>query len=338
NTLNALQQLAAHHRTANQQPSTDNLEQTTPNRQPTTVIGITGSNGKTIVKEWLYQLLQEDENIVRSPKSYNSQIGVPLSVWELEPEHTLGIFEAGISQKGEMEKLASIIQPTIGVFTFLGDAHKEGFENDQEKVQEKCKLFETADTIIYPSVALGKYIQKTINKKFITWGKENDDDLKVLKGTIEQDQTIVQVQWENKIIHLHIPFTDKASIHNALTCCCVCLHLDMTEEKLTKRIQHLEPVGLRLEIKKGIQGCTLLNDAYTADLNSLEIAIHLLLQQSGKKSIILSDFILPENEKEKTYQSIAELIHQAKIERLITIGNDTENILKPLISGKVAIQ
>ncbi|MFN9711351.1 MAG: Mur ligase family protein, partial [Bacteroidota bacterium] len=215
NTLNALQQLAAHHRTANQQPSTDNLQQTTPNRQPTTIIGITGSNGKTIVKEWLYQLLQEDENIVRSPKSYNSQIGVPLSVWELEPEHTLGIFEAGISQKGEMGKLASIIQPTIGVFTFLGDAHKEGFENDQEKVKEKCKLFATADTIIYPSAALGKYIQKTTNKNFITWGKDDDDDLKVLKETIEQHQTIVQVQWENKIIHLTIPFTDKASIYNA---------------------------------------------------------------------------------------------------------------------------
>ena len=143
---------------------------------------------------------------------------MPLSVWEIEPEHTLGIFEAGISQRGEMAHLASIIQPTIGVFTFLGDAHKEGFANQEEKVVEKCKLFNTANTIIYPSAGLEKYIQKTAHQQFITWGKGKDDDVQVLHETIQQHQTIIQIQWKNKIITLHIPFTDKASVHNALTC------------------------------------------------------------------------------------------------------------------------
>ena len=330
-TLAVLQKLAAYHRThLNRQPTTDNRQPFIP------IIGITGSNGKTIVKEWLYQLLQADERIVRSPKSYNSQIGVPLSVWEMSEAHTLGIFEAGISQKGEMENLAAIIQPTIGIFTYLGDAHKEGFSNVEEKVQEKCKLFNTAHTIIYPSESLGKYIKKANEKKYISWGKDETDDLKVLHETIIQQETILQVQWKNKIITLHIPFTDKASVHNALICCCVCLHLGMREEILATRIQQLEPVGLRLEIKKGIQGCTLLNDAYTADLNSLEIALHLLLQQTSNKCIIISDFILPENDKESTYQSIAGLIHQAKIERVITIGKDSEKFLQPILSQNIS--
>ncbi len=331
NTLQALQKLASYHRTHfNRQPTTDNPQPYIP------IIGITGSNGKTIVKEWLYQLMHEDLNMVRSPKSFNSQIGVPLSIWELNEQHELGIFEAGISQRGEMENLASIIQPTIGVFTFLGDAHNEGFNDKQEKVKEKCKLFHNADTIIYPSADLHAYIQKSsANKTHITWGNKDKDDLKILHETIVQDETIVQAQWKNKIITLHIPFTDKASIHNALTCCCVCLHLGMREETLAERIQKLEPVGLRLEIKKGIQGCTLLNDAYAADLNSLEIAIHLLLQQSGEKCVILSDFILPENEKEKSYQSIAEMIENAGIKRIITVGKDTEFYLQPLIPHQV---
>lgn len=332
NTLRALQKLAAHHRTHfNEQRKTNNEKRTT-----IPVIGITGSNGKTIVKEWLYQLLQADYQIVRSPKSYNSQIGVPLSVWQLNEHHDLAIFEAGISQKGEMKSLADIIQPTIGVFTFLGEAHNEGFSDKQEKVLEKCKLFDKANTIIYPSADLRTYLPKSIGSKTcISWGYNEDDDLKIIHETIASYETIIQVQWKNKITILHIPFTDKASIHNALTCCCVCLHLGMQEEALTERMQKLEPVGLRLDIKKGIQGCTLLNDAYAADLNSLEIAIHLLLQQSGEKTIVLSDFILPENEKSKTYHAIGEMISHAGIKRIITVGEDTKKYLNPLLSSKI---
>ncbi|MBU6158656.1 MAG: bifunctional UDP-N-acetylmuramoyl-tripeptide:D-alanyl-D-alanine ligase/alanine racemase [Bacteroidetes bacterium] len=333
NTLKALQQLAAHHRsTLNPQPSTSNLQTTTYNFQPPTVIAITGSNGKTMVKEWLYQLLHADYQIVRSPKSYNSQIGVPLSVWQMNATHNLAIFEAGISQKGEMEILSDIIQPTIGVFTFLGEAHQEGFHDLEEKFIEKSKLFQSASTIIYPSAHTGGYHFSGANKKLISWGKTENDELQVLHERRERDHTQLQLKWNANSFELDFPFTDKASIHNLLTCSCVCLHLGMSTELLAARIKNLEPVSLRLEIKKGIQGCTILNDAYTADISSLEIGLHLLLQQSQqRRTVILSDFIIPDHQKQSSYGVIADMLIKSGIQKVITIGEDTRHYLRPAL-------
>ena len=195
NTLKALQKLAAFHRSTLNPPAPNTFgtvghgeQRKTNNEKRPTIISITGSNGKTMVKEWLYQLLHADYQIVRSPKSYNSQIGVPLSVWQMNETHDLAIFEAGISQRGEMQQLADIIQPTIGVFTFLGEAHQEGFDSMEEKFREKSKLFDSANTIIYPSAYIGGLNFSAQNKKLISWGSNNNDQLQILSETKYQQQ------------------------------------------------------------------------------------------------------------------------------------------------------
>ncbi len=280
-TLAALQQLAAHHRSQFSIP----------------VIGITGSNGKTIVKEWLYQLLSPDFSIVRSPRSYNSQLGVPLSVWGMNPSHTLGIFEAGISLPGEMEKLAGIIRPTIGVLTNVGAAHDEGFASRAEKEKEKRKLFEGARMPV--AIELKERITKN--------GQTN---------LIARDGDSVE-----------IPFTDEASIQNALTCWSVMRLLGYTIETIASRMKRLQPVQMRLEIKQGIQQCVILNDAYSMDLDSLSIALNYLKQQSGnlQRTAILSD--LPEGE-EKEYGDLIELLRQHRVTKLIAIGPNFQSFLK----------
>ena len=264
--LKALQQLAAFHRKQFKIP----------------VIGITGSNGKTIVKEWLYQLLQPNFNIVRSPKSYNSQIGVPLSVWEMNKLHTLGIFEAGISQPGEMDKLNEIIQPTIGILTNIGEAHSEGFESTDQKVEEKLKLFNNAHLVIYNSddwqadkAMVLKYesgIRKTGKHPFkiFSWGKIQKADLQILEINKSQNETEIIAAYKNAETAIVIPFTDDASVQNAITCWCVMLHLEIKEAVIAKRMKLLQPVNMRLELKKGINHCTIINDSYSADLNSLQ--------------------------------------------------------------------
>lgn len=209
-TLAALQQLAAYHRKQFNIP----------------VLGITGSNGKTIVKEWLYQLLHEDYNIVRSPKSYNSQIGVPLSVWHMNGQHTLAIFEAGISKPGEMVKLEKIIQPTIGVFTGIGEAHSEGFNSVEQKIQEKKTLFKNA---VVPSLVNVAKVEKANGNTIIS-------------ASIDQP--------ENISITIEIPFVDDASVQNALTCLQVLLLLNIPHAIISQRMKRLQPVNMRLELKK----------------------------------------------------------------------------------------
>ena len=325
-TLKALQVLAAFHRKQFKIP----------------VIGITGSNGKTIVKEWLYHLLHENFNIVRSPKSYNSQIGVPLSVWEINKQHNLGIFEAGISQTGEMEKLNEIIQPTIGILTNIGEAHSEGFESTDQKVEEKIKLFTNSNLVIYCSdewladkAMVLKYesvIHKTGKQpfKFFSWGKIQKADLQILEINKEQKETEIIALYKSAEIAIKIPFTDDAYVQNAITCWCVMLHFGIKDAVIAKRMKLLQPVNMRLELKKGINHCTIINDSYSADLNSLHIALDFLNQMSGvaKKTVILSDFFQTGINDEELYDRIAADLIQHKIDRVIGIGLNISKFLK----------
>lgn len=316
--LKALQKLGAFHRKQFTMP----------------VIGITGSNGKTIVKEWLYQLLHQHYNIVRSPKSYNSQIGVPVSVWEMNKKHNLAIFEAGISQKGEMENLAAIIQPTIGILTNIGEAHSEGFTNDDQKAAEKIKLFNSADLVIYNSddwladKAIVMKHETCFHKtgkypfRILSWGKINKADLQVVKINKEQSATEIIAVFENEETAISIPFTDDASVQNAITCWCVMLHLGIPDPEIAKRMRQLQPVNMRLELKKGINHCTIINDSYSADLSSLLIALNFLKHKGGntKKTVILSDFFQTGMNEDDLYKQIAsDLIHY-KIDRVIGVG------------------
>jgi Alr-MurF fusion protein len=317
-TLQALQLLAASHRKQFAFP----------------VIGITGSNGKTIVKEWLYQLLHEEYNIVRSPKSYNSQVGVPLSVWQMNEQNTLAIFEAGISQPGEMEKLEEIVRPTIGVLTNIGEAHSEGFTNKEQKLKEKLKLFIHCDTIIGKEQDLGLFRDAFDHEqKILTWGASADNYL-VVKGIQKKEAiTIIDFLCNSKRIHTEIPFTDNASIENAITCYCVLGYLGIDGDIIVKKMKELQPVNMRLELKKGINHCTIINDSYSADLSSLEIALNFLSQQAGhdRKTVILSDFVETGIGDAQLYSFIFSELKKYKITRLIGIG---EKITKELAKEK----
>lgn len=308
-TLKALQKLAAYHRSQFTLP----------------VIGITGSNGKTIVKEWLYQLLKEDYTICRSPKSYNSQVGVPLSLWQLNTHHTLGIFEAGISQIGEMSRLEEIIQPTIGVLTSLGTAHDEGFETPEQKLKEKLKLFANSKTLVVNALSLNeKQIQ--LLPKDITFliSKADHSTLQIINTKQQGLETVIYGKYKKKALSITIPFTDAASIDNAITCWAVLLHLELSQEDIEKRMQVLQSVAMRLELKLGNNNCVLINDFYNSDINALEIALHHQKQQhrGGKKVVVLSDIEQSGKSKEELYASVAKLMSQFKIDLLIGVGHE----------------
>jgi len=318
------------------------------------VIGITGSNGKTIVKEWLYQLLHENYNIVRSPKSYNSQIGVPVSIWEMNKQHNLGIFEAGISRKGEMDKLKEMIHPTIGILTNIGEAHSEGFESADEKVAEKIKLFNGVGLVIYCSdewladkaiVMKHEVVFHKTGKypfRIFSWGKMKKADLQILEINKSQTETEIIALYKNSETAIAIPFTDEASVQNAITCWCVMLHLGISEVLIAKRMRLLQPVNMRLELKKGINHCTIINDSYSADLSSLHIALNFLQHQGGaeKKTVILSDFFQTGLSDEELYGQIADDLLHHGIDRVIGIGLniaahlkfDQSNSAKPIKS------
>jgi Alr-MurF fusion protein len=285
------------------------------------VIGITGSNGKTIIKEWLCQLVSPDYSICRSPRSYNSQIGVPLSVWQLKAEHQLGIFEAGISTTGEMEKLGEIIKPTIGIFSTLGAAHDEGFTSRQEKLSEKWKLFLHCDYIVCHTDDEAVWEQSKLSgKQLLSWGFR--DDCNYIIKSLEQKG----LQTDVALLHKHtgydfvIPFTDAASIENSLHCIITCLHLGMNAGKLQERLSFLQPLQMRLEWKKGIYQSLLLNDSYSHDMYALEIALNHLSQQAGnyRKMAILSD--MPGHNDEGTYQQIANLLLQKNVRKIVGVG------------------
>ncbi|MEP7254228.1 MAG: bifunctional UDP-N-acetylmuramoyl-tripeptide:D-alanyl-D-alanine ligase/alanine racemase [Ferruginibacter sp.] len=295
------------------------------------VIGITGSNGKTMVKEWLYQLLQNDFNIVRSPKSYNSQIGVPLSVWQIKAEHTLGIFEAGISQPDEMQRLAKIIAPTIGVITGIGEAHGEGFLNIRQKINEKLKLFVKSELLIY--CADDPDINEAVNTfknnvragddfELFSWSKKETATLQIISIETGTAQTTINAQWKDTPVNFSIPFTDEASVENAITCCCVLLHLGTGVETIAERMLQLRAVEMRLELKQGINNCSVINDSYSADINSLTIALDFLQQQQqhAKRTLILSDILQSGKSSGELYTGVAAILEQKNINRFIGIG------------------
>ncbi len=305
--LAALQTLAAHHR------ARFNLE----------VIGITGSNGKTIVKEWLYQLMAADRSIVRNPKSYNSQIGVPLSVWQINDRNNLGIFEAGISLPGEMEKLEAIIKPSIGVLTHLGTAHDEGFENTREKVLEKLKLFKNCRLLIHNYDQLLDYKKDMPQGKCFTWSRNfKQADLYVFSETIIKKNYYLRARFKENEIECLIPFLDQASIENAIACWATLLALDYSPAETDKRLERLNPVSMRLELKMGINDCSVIDDSYNSDIQSLEIALNFLNQQNQhqKKTVILSDIFQSGLQEDVLYKQVAELIKSKNINKFIGVG------------------
>ncbi|MFA6778770.1 MAG: bifunctional UDP-N-acetylmuramoyl-tripeptide:D-alanyl-D-alanine ligase/alanine racemase [Paludibacteraceae bacterium] len=312
-TLVALQKLAANHRNLFNVP----------------VIGITGSNGKTIVKEWLNQLLQTDYKITRSPRSYNSQIGVPFSVWEMDNDTQLGIFEAGISQMGEMDRLATIIAPTIGIFTNLGDAHQENFSSLKIKCAEKLRLFVNSKTLIYNKD--NKLVDITVAQsktkaRLFTFGTGPGTDIHVTSIDKVNRKSTINYQYEGKDYSFLIPFTDHASIENSLQCLATMIVLDIPMDKIKERMAMLESVAMRLEVKDGQNGCLLINDSYNSDINSLGIALDFLTQQATakkmKKTLILSDIMQSGQDPQELYQNVASLIAGKGIDRFIGIGND----------------
>lgn len=305
--LGALQKLAQHHR----------------NRFNLDVIGITGSNGKTIVKEWLYQLMAVDKNIVRNPKSYNSQIGVPLSVWQINDKNNLGIFEAGISLPGEMDSLEAIIKPNIGILTHLGTAHDEGFENTREKVLEKLKLFKNCKLLIHNHDQLLDYKKDIPNLKTFTWSRNfKQADLHVFSETIIKRNYYLRARFEGKEIECLIPFLDQASIENAIVCWATLLHLGYSSAEADRRLERLNPVSMRLELKTGINDCSVIDDSYNSDIQSLEIALNFLNQQNQhkKKTLVLSDIFQSGLQEDVLYKQVAELIRSKKVDKFIGVG------------------
>lgn len=324
NTLQALQALAIHHR---------KQFVTLSDGRQLPVIGITGSNGKTIVKEWLNQLLDTQFNIVRSPKSYNSQIGVPLSVWQMNEGHDLAIFEAGISESGEMSNLEKIIQPTIGVFTNIGEAHSEGFISLRQKINEKLQLFTHVETLIYckddPAIheavaILWQQLHKRGDKTFsiCNWSTVSEASLQVQTILKEDGQSLITATWKSEKIQITIPFTDNASIENAIHCWCVLLQLKISQAVIQQRMQQLATVAMRLELKKGINNCSIINDSYSADLSSLKIALDFLMhqQQHAKRTVILSDILQSGKAEKELYREVAEALTQRKVNRFIGVG------------------
>ncbi|MEO6683703.1 MAG: bifunctional UDP-N-acetylmuramoyl-tripeptide:D-alanyl-D-alanine ligase/alanine racemase [Ginsengibacter sp.] len=325
--VNALQDLAIHHR---------NQFQKLP------VIGITGSNGKTVVKEWLNQLLQNTASIVRSPKSYNSQIGVPISILNIRPQHTLGIFEAGISLVDEMAKLEKIIQPKIGILTNIGTAHDEGFLNKTQKLREKLELFKNAKVLIFCANDIWiknevlAFQKENQGLKLFQWGENEDCHFRIttIKKNVfieDSDQgksshTNIEGIAFGKSYSISIPFSDDASVENAIQCLCLLIFRDVAIPEMLQRFEKLEPVAMRLEIKPGINRCTILNDSYSNDLHSLSIALDFLRQQKNhpKKTVILSDISQSGMESEQLYKQVATLLQHHHIDTLIGIGPEIQ--------------
>jgi len=297
------------------------------------VIGITGSNGKTIIKEWLFDLLKSDYNLVRSPKSFNSQIGVPLSVWQLNKNTELAIFEAGISEPSEMNKLQKLIQPNIGIFSNIGEAHQENFIDYKHKISEKLKLFTDSDLVVYCKDYQLVDIQIKTEKEFdyenklFTWSKKTNADLQIKNIEKSSNTTKLIAVYKTKEISITIPFTDEASIENAINAWCLLLILKIDNQDIANRMKVLHPVAMRMELKDGVNNCLIINDYYNSDLSSLEIAIDFLYQQNKntKKTLILSDIVQSGKNDNALYSEISELVRKKQINRFIGIGDIISN-------------
>ena len=316
--LEALQRLAERHRDEFDIP----------------IVGITGSNGKTMVKEWLYQVLSPQMSVCRSPRSYNSQIGVPLSVWLLDHNSQVGLFEAGISKPGEMRSLCDIIQPTIGILTSLGAAHQENFRSLEEKCHEKMLLFSNTHYIIYNSDddIISRCLRRSGYKgERIAWSRHDRNAalfVKSIKG-IDGKSTLIDCTFHGKRASFCIPFLDDASIECSLATAAAALHLGVDADCLKERMAGLEPVAMRMEVKEGLRGCTIINDTYNSDLNSLDIALDFMnrrAETNGKgKTLILSDMAQSGETAESLCSKVSDLALKRGVERFIGVG--------PMLSG-----
>lgn len=309
--LLALQQLAAYHRSQFHYP----------------IVGITGSNGKTMVKEWLGQLMAHSHKVVRSPKSYNSQLGVPLAVLELDPDYNLGIFEAGISQPNEMERLSRIIRPDVGIITNIGQPHQENFESLEQKADEKLRLFESCHTLIYnadcniiaQAVMRNPQVAQT---RHLAWSSVAGKAAVTLLGShTENGQTRITAKWRGNSIEFDIPFADQASVENAMHCLCAMLHFGINPNEIVQQMLQLSPVAMRLELKNGINGCAIINDSYNSDIGSLRIALNFMTQQRlSHRVLILSDIEQSGLSPEVLYSEVAQLTRQKGVDKIIGVG------------------
>ncbi len=308
--LTALQQLATYHR----------------QHMPAEVIGITGSNGKTVVKEWLYQLMSNDYNIYRSPRSYNSQVGVPLSLLGIDSKTEIAIIEAGISQKGEMQRLQQMIQPTIGIFTHLGEAHDENFTSKEEKLAEKAQLFTSCQWVVGQTGEALEYIKKQVpsTTSFLLWGEGANADIRVKTVNLALGHRYVQVSFAGKQFILDIQFPDIASYENCMNAVCILLLKQYSADVIVSRVEQLSAIAMRMEIKDGINNCTLVNDYYNSDPSSFQLALNILATQDPSKErvVILSDFMDTGKSGDDLYPSIAETLRQANISLFIGIGKN----------------
>ena len=313
--LEALQRLAERHRDEFDIP----------------IVGITGSNGKTMVKEWLYQILSPQMVVTRSPRSYNSQIGVPLSVWLLNEQTQVGIFEAGISEPGEMASLHDIIQPTIGVLTSLGTAHQKNFRSMDEKCMEKLQLFHGAKVIAYDSDndTISRCIRRSgYQGEKIGWSRENPSAplyISSISNTPSTpSSTKISYCYKGTQGEYRLPFIDEASMECSFACAAIALYLGVRPEDLDARMSQLEPVAMRLEVKEGQHGCTLINDSYNSDINSLDIALDFMNRrpeyQGRRRTLILSDIQQTGMDKSELYREVSDLCQKRGVDRLIGIG------------------
>lgn len=312
--LKALQRLAERHREEYVLP----------------VIGITGSNGKTVVKEWIYQLLMLSMNVTRSPRSYNSQVGVPLSVWLLDERSRIGVFEAGISQPGEMQALRAIIQPTIGVMTNIGPAHQENFSTIQEKCHEKLLLFKDAKVLIYneDEAVVAECVKDFgFSGRLFSWSRKDENATVFVRAIepTEDGKTRIAYFFNGTAAEYTLPFADEASIQNSITALCVCLYLGLTPADIARRMALLETVAMRLEVVQGVRGCTLINDAYNSDAAALDIALDFMnrraKEQAAKgRTLILSDIFQTGIPAEELYAKVADMLKSRGVERLIGVG------------------
>jgi len=311
NTLQALQSLCAYHRQQFKIP----------------VTAITGSNGKTVVKEWLYELMQYDKKVVRSPKSYNSQIGVPLSVWLLRPDHEFAIFEAGISQPDEMQNLSQLLAPDYGIFTNIGDAHQENFVHITQKIKEKLRLFDSCKLLVYCKdyEDIHQQITQRLNTtaKLLAWSLKVDADFTIRMERESEHITKLIGLFRGMTYTLQIPFIDHASIENCIHIWVFLLYLGYDNYILNERFRLLSRINMRLELKAGMNDCTIIDDCYNSDLVSVKIALDLLGQQSKtRRTVILSDILQTTGDKAKLYGQLANMLQLSNIDRLIGIGSD----------------
>lgn len=310
-TLEALQRIAAWHRAHFHYP----------------VVGITGSNGKTIVKEWIFQCLRGTEHIVRGPGSWNSQVGVPLSVWRMGREHTLGIFEAGMSRPGEMRRLRPIVAPTIGIFTNIGPAHGENFTDDHAKAREKLELFRECPVLIHcldhahvkAVIAESGYAQRG---KVVAWSRTTPCFLQVTRVERFARGSRIVAQHAHAQVVFEIPFSDEASLENALHVITLLLHLGHAPEWIADRLEQLTPVAMRMELLEGVNASTLINDVYSNDLASLSIALDQLAMVAGDRprEVVLTDIVESGRPAEQLYRQVAALLRKAAVRQVTGIG------------------